>query len=159
MKAEINFLKDEISSMKGNHHLDSQKMKLLIANMEKELVKETDVRNEEVFKNEKLRLEIEEEQTSIKKLKEKIEMLYSKLRQEKIKSNEEYQKNLILSEALDEEKIKMDECEKHLSKENSLKTGNIQLNQKVKELESDLSMLLSQVKINNYLINYPIKTT
>ena len=145
MKSEIDFLKEEISSIKSNHHLDSQKMRLLVANMEKELSRETEQRKEEVIKSEKLKLEIEEEQSSIKQLKEKIEILYSKLKHEKKKSNEEYQKNQILSETLEEEKIKMDDCQRQLSKESSLKTKNIQLVQKVKDLEADISMLGSQV--------------
>ena len=115
--------------------------------MEKELTKETEHRKEEVIKTEKLKIEIEEEQSSIKQLKEKIEILYSKLKTEKIKSNEEYQKNQILSESLEEEKIKMSDCQRQLSKETNLKTENIQLNQKVKELEADMSMLVSQVQM------------
>ena len=146
MKSEIDFLRGEIGSIKSNHHLDSQKMKLLVANMEKELTKETEHRKEEVIKTENLKLEIEEEQSSIKQLKEKIEILYSKLKQEKKKSNEEYQKNQILSETLEEEKIKMDDCQRQLSKESSLKTENIQLIQKVKDLEADISLLGSQVR-------------
>ena len=122
-------------------------MKLLVANMEKELTKETEHRKEEVIKTEKLKIEIEEEQSSIKQLKEKIEILYSKLKTEKIKSNEEYQKNQILSESLEEEKIKMSDCQRQLSKETNLKTENIQLNQKVKELEADMCMLVSQVQM------------
>ena len=145
LKSEIDFLREEISSIKSNHHLDSQKMRLLVANMEKELTRETEHRKEEVLKTEKLKVEIEEEQSSIKQLKEKIENLYSKLKHEKKKSNEEYQKNQILSETLEEEKIKMDDCQRQLSKESSLKTENIQLNQKVKDLEADISMLVSQV--------------
>ena len=113
--------------------------------MEKELTKETEQRKDEVIKTEKLKLEIEEEQSSIKQLKEKIEILYSKLKHEKMKSNEEYQKNQILSETLEEEKIKMDDCQRQLTKESSLKTENILLNQKVKDLEADISMLVSQV--------------
>ena len=113
--------------------------------MEKELTKETEQRKDEVIKTEKLKLEIEEEQSSIKQLKEKIEILYSKLKHEKMKSNEEYQKNQILSETLEEEKIKMDDCQRQLTKENSLKTENILLNQKVKDLEADISLLVSQV--------------
>ena len=144
LKAEVNYLKDEINSIQANQHLDTQKMRLLMANTEKELVKETEVCKEEVLKNQKLKLEIEEEQISIKRLREQIEVLYSKLRQEKVKSNEAYQKNLILSESLDDQKIKMDEYQKLLSKENTLKTSNIHLNQKTKELESDISVLLSQ---------------
>ena len=144
LKAEVNYLKDEINSIQANQHLDTQKMRLLMANTEKELVKETEVCKEEVLKNQKLKLEIEEEQISIKRLREQIEVLYSKLRQEKVKSNEAYQKNLFLSESLDDQKIKMDEYQKLLSKENTLKTSNIHLNQKTKELESDISVLLSQ---------------
>ena len=120
-------------------------MRLLVANMEKELSRETDHRKEEVIKTETLKLEIAEEQSSIKQLKEKIEILYSKLKHEKKKSNEEYQKNQILSETLEEEKIKMDDCQRQLSRESSLKTENIQLIQKVKDLEADISMLGSQV--------------
>ena len=148
LKSEVTFLKDEISSLKSSHHLYSQKMKLLVANMEKELQRETENRRDEVCKNDKLKLEIDEEQISVKNLKDQIEILSSKLKHQKAKSNEEYQKNLILSEALEEEKIKMEECQRHFSKENSLKSDNVQLNQKIQELESDLSILISQVNIS-----------
>ena len=148
LKSEVTFLKDEISSLKSSHHLYSQKMKLLVANMEKELQRETENRRDEVCKNDKLKLEIDEEQISVKNLKDQIEILSSKLKHQKAKSNEEYKKNLILSEALEEEKIKMEECQRHFSKENSLKSDNVQLNQKIQELESDLSILISQVNIS-----------
>ena len=148
LKSEIDFLKEEISSIKSNHHLDSQKMRLLVANMEKELQRETENRRDEVCKNDKLKLEIDEEQISVKNLKDQIEILSSKLKHQKAKSNEEYKKNLILSEALEEEKIKMEECQRHFSKENGLKSDNVQLNQKIQELESDLSILISQVNIS-----------
>ena len=148
LKSEVTFLKDEISSLKSSHHLYSQKMKLLVANMEKELQRETENRRDEVCKNDKLKLEIDEEQISVKNLKDQIEILSSKLKHQKAKSNEEYKKNLILSEALEEEKIKMEECQRHFSKENGLKSDNVQLNQKIQELESDLSILISQVNIS-----------
>ena len=45
----------------------------------------------------------------------------------------------------EEERIKMSECQRQLSKENSLKTDNIQLHQKIQELQSDLSRISSQV--------------
>ena len=148
LKSEVTFLKDEISSLKSSHHLYSQKMKLLVANMEKELQRETENCRDEVCKNDKLKLEIDEEQISVKNLKDQIEILSSKLKHQKAKSNEEYKKNLILSEALEEEKIKMEECQRHFSKENGLKSDNVQLNQKIQELESDLSILISQVNIS-----------
>jgi len=58
LKTKIQTLEDDINSLKSSHHVEYQKMELLMSNLQSELTKESKNLQEEVHKNEKLKQEL-----------------------------------------------------------------------------------------------------
>ena len=145
MKTKIQTLEDDINSLKSSHHVEYQKIELLMSNLQSELTKESKNLQEEVHKNEKLKQELNIDKNWLHELREDILNIEENLRREKVKCNDEGRQRKIIEESLNEEKEKLLICQSRLREENKKNKDNIVLSEKIRDLESEISHLTKQV--------------
>ena len=145
MSADILRLESEIESLKSSQYLDSQKMKLVVCNLEEELKNQSKGLKEELSRNKKLKKDLEEERTSGQSLQQELENQAGKGRKERQKMNEDRKKIVFLTESLDVEKERREECERKLNKEARKQNEELNLKDRMKDLEMDVTLLTKRV--------------
>ena len=148
LSAEINALQNQISSIKSSHHVDYQKMKLLISNLECDLTKETEMLKQEKNKTAILKHDLESERATIGRLRDDINKLTFRIKEEKKKFMDEEKQRKFFEESLQEHKLILENCQKRLTEASHNKNDNIMLSEKLNDLESELSQLKKQVGLS-----------
>ena len=117
----------------------------MVGNLEQELKNERKCIKEELARNKKLKKDLEEEAGSRQVQQQELENQANKGRKDRQKMNEDRKKIFLLSETLDIEKEKREECERKLNTEVRKQNEGLNLKEKVNDLEMDLSLLTKRV--------------
>eukprot|EP00092_Neocalanus_flemingeri_P006732 GFUD01007272.1.p1 GENE.GFUD01007272.1~~GFUD01007272.1.p1 ORF type:complete len:950 (+),score=360.85 GFUD01007272.1:177-2852(+) len=141
LSTDIHRLESEIESIKSTKYLDSQKMKLVVSNLEKEMKNESKCLKEEILRNKKLKKDLEEERNSGQLMQQELESQASQGRKERQKMNEDRKKLVLLTESLDLEKEKREDCERKLNKEARKQNEDINFKDRMQDLEMDVALL------------------
>ena len=118
----------------------------MVGNLEQELKNESKCIKEELARNKKLKKDLEEEAGSRQVQQQELENQANKGRKDRQKMNEDRKKIFLLSETLDIEKEKREECERKLNTEVRKQNAGLNLKEKVNDLEMDLSLLTKRVR-------------
>ena len=121
-------------------------MKLMVGNLEQELKNERKCLKEELARNKKLKKDLEEEVSSRQVQQQELGNQASRGRKDRQKMNEDRKKIFALTETLDVEKEKREDCERKLNTEVRKQNEGLNLKEKVNDLEMDLSLLTKRVR-------------
>ena len=121
-------------------------MKVLIGTLEHEVKNGHKSLKDELARNKKLKKDLEEEANSRQAQQQELENQTSKSRKERQRMNEDRKKIFLLTETLDIEKEKLEECERKLNQEARKQNESLNLKEKVHDLEMDVSMLTKRVR-------------
>ena len=118
----------------------------MVGNLEQELKNERKCIKEELARSKKLKKDLEEEVGTRQVQQQELENQANKGRKDRQKMNEDRKKIFLLSETLDIEKEKREECERKLNTEVRKQNEGLNLKEKVNDLEMDLSLLTKRVR-------------
>lgn len=142
----VQSLETELADLKTGHHLESQKMKLLLRSVQEEAAREAKAQEESASRVARLQEELEQERSTARRMVQELESQGERGRRERTRATEERRRLAVLEEELEEERGRRVDMEKMLGREERQAEQEVERGATLQDLKLQLNLATKKVR-------------